>query len=262
MASMSSKDAPGGQLPSSADDIPGRAKYTSTAVLEAGSSVMQSFAPINQISSHVCTWALYSQDLGRKIQTHHHCARLNEDFMQCVVYDNDQANARVIGVEYIVSDKLFANLPEEEKKLWHSHYYEIKTGLWMNPGVPETVQQQELKALAKTYGKFWLTWQFDRGDRLPLGPPSLMVSPQAEEAGQIPAHMIAARDEQYGISTAEKAESRKNSIVEPEGGIDPLADHWKSGKGWTTRIEEVDMKLTGETPLSTAGATASGLKEE
>lgn len=33
----------------------------------------------------------------------------------------------------------------------------------MNPGVPEVVQKQELKSLAKTYGKFWCTWQFDRG---------------------------------------------------------------------------------------------------
>ncbi len=33
----------------------------------------------------------------------------------------------------------------------------------MNPGVPEVMQKQELKKLAKTYGKFWCTWQFDRG---------------------------------------------------------------------------------------------------
>ena len=33
----------------------------------------------------------------------------------------------------------------------------------MNPGMPEMVQQQELKSLANTYGKFWCTWQFDRG---------------------------------------------------------------------------------------------------
>jgi len=31
------------------------------------------------------------------------------------------------------------------------------------PRVPEVMQKQELKKLAKTYGKFWCTWQFDRG---------------------------------------------------------------------------------------------------
>lgn len=29
------------------------------------------------------------------------------------------------GVEYIISDNLFSLLPEEEKKLWHSHAYEV-----------------------------------------------------------------------------------------------------------------------------------------
>lgn len=32
-----------------------------------------------------------------------------------------QAEPRIMGVEYIVSAKLFATLPAEEKKLWHSH---------------------------------------------------------------------------------------------------------------------------------------------
>lgn len=46
---------------------------------------------------HVCTWAIFSDDMGRKIETHHYPARLNEDFLQCAVYDSDQSNARLIG---------------------------------------------------------------------------------------------------------------------------------------------------------------------
>lgn len=42
---------------------------------------------------------------------------------------------------------------------------QIKEGLWINPGLLEVMQKQELKGLAKTYGKFWCTWQFDRGER-------------------------------------------------------------------------------------------------
>jgi hypothetical protein len=30
------------------------------------------------------------------------------------------------GVEYIVSERLFLALPDEEKKLWHSHFYEVE----------------------------------------------------------------------------------------------------------------------------------------
>ena len=31
------------------------------------------------------------------------------------------AGARLIGVEYIISERLFKALPEEEKRFWHSH---------------------------------------------------------------------------------------------------------------------------------------------
>lgn len=33
----------------------------------------------------------------------------------------------------------------------------------MNPRVPEMIGMPELESLAKTYGKFWCTWQVDRG---------------------------------------------------------------------------------------------------
>ena len=49
------------------------------------------------MGQHVCTWALFSHDMSRKIETHHHVARLNEDFLQCAVYDSDESNARLIG---------------------------------------------------------------------------------------------------------------------------------------------------------------------
>lgn len=41
---------------------------------------------------------------------------------------------------------------------------QIKSGLWVNPHVPDLIQRSELKDMAKTYGKFWCTWQVDRGN--------------------------------------------------------------------------------------------------
>ena len=40
---------------------------------------------------------------------------------------------------------------------------QIKSGLWVNPRVPEMIGMPELENLAKSYGKFWCTWQVDRG---------------------------------------------------------------------------------------------------
>ena len=67
------------------------------------------------------------------------------------------------GIEYVISDRLYETLSEDEQKLWHSHAYEVKSGSWAYPRLPEVVAAPELKNIAKTYGKFWCTWQIDRG---------------------------------------------------------------------------------------------------
>jgi hypothetical protein len=36
-----------------------------------------------------------------------------------LIFDSNEENARLIGVEYVVSERLFKTLPEDEKKLWH-----------------------------------------------------------------------------------------------------------------------------------------------
>ena len=63
-----------------------------------------------------------------QVEAHHFCACPNEDVRQCVIYDSDKPNARLIGLEYIISDQLFETLPEEEKIYWHSHKYEVQSG--------------------------------------------------------------------------------------------------------------------------------------
>lgn len=39
--------------------------------------------------------------------------------------DSDKANARLIGIEYIISHRLFEGLPANEKRFWHSHSHEV-----------------------------------------------------------------------------------------------------------------------------------------
>lgn len=224
------------------DDVPGGAKTLTSKVVDAGAGILQKLKPIQAFQQHICTWAIFSQNMKRKIETHHYAARLNDDFLQCAVYDSDQANARLIGVEYVISEKVFKTFPQEEKQLWHSHAFEIKEGLWVNPGVPEVIQKQELKGLASTYGKFWCTWQFDQGDVLPMGPPSLMMSPQKEDPGRIPDPSIQKRDAYYGISTPNMSKSRAD-IKDPES-LDPNADRWRqTGKGWHVKLVDVLMAL-------------------
>jgi hypothetical protein len=84
---------------------------------------------------------------------HHYCSHLNQDVRQCVIYDSDRPDARLIGIEYIISGELFEKLSPEEKKLWHSHIYEVKSGELIAPGVPDIAEKEVMKELVNTYGK-------------------------------------------------------------------------------------------------------------
>ncbi|XP_031132123.1 oil body-associated protein 2C-like [Ipomoea triloba] len=220
---------------------PGKAMTMGQHMVDKGAQMLQSLSPIKEMSQHACTFAIYSHDMSRQIETHHFITRINQDFLQCAVYDSDESHGRLIGVEYIISDKLYEGLPEDEQKLWHSHAYEIKSGLWVNPRIPEILGRSELENLAKTYGKFWCTWQTDRGDKLPIGLPSLMMSPQAVNPGIVKPELVQKRDNKYNISTNSLKESRVE-IAEPEW-INPQADYWKQhAKGFIVDVEQTEMK--------------------
>lgn len=114
--------------------------------------------------------------MTRQVEAHHFCGHQNEEFRQCLIYDSPGADARLIGLEYIITEALFLTLPDEEKKLWHSHEYEVKSGLLFMPGVPGPIQRKDMELVCKTYGKVIHFWQVDRGDNLPLGIPQIMMA--------------------------------------------------------------------------------------
>lgn len=80
---------------------PGKSMSVEQQVLDKGAQMLQSLTPIKQISQHVCTFAIYSHEMNRQIETHHFVTRLNQDFLQCAVYDSDQPHARLIGILYV-----------------------------------------------------------------------------------------------------------------------------------------------------------------
>ncbi|KAL8130372.1 hypothetical protein V2J09_019527 [Rumex salicifolius] len=236
MASMESKKSP---------ETPGKPMTMKQHLVDKGAQMMQSLDPIKEMSEHVCTFAMYSHDMSRQIETHHFVTRLTQDVLQCAVYDSDDRTGRLIGVEYIISPEVFEALPLDEQKLWHSHAYEIKSGLWANPRVPEAVVKKELEDMAKTYGKFWCTWHKD--DPLPMGEPALMVSPQAENVGLLDPELIKNRDQRFKFSTERLRELRAH--IDTPTWINPNADYWKKhGKGFAVDVVPVDMKLRAPFP--------------
>lgn len=76
---------------------PGAPMTVHQHLLDKGAQMMQSLKPIKQMNQHVCTFAMYSHDLSRQIETHHYVTRLSQDFLQCAVYDGDDSTGRLIG---------------------------------------------------------------------------------------------------------------------------------------------------------------------
>lgn len=220
------------------------ALFHSTAFSTAGAALM-TFKPINSIQQHLCAFHVYSEDRSRHIEAHHYCTHLSEELHQCVIYDSDEPNAKLIGIEYIASEKIFDSLPKEEKKFWHSHKHEVESGLLqvevkkLVPGfISDAAEQPVMLYLQKTYGKTIHTWAIDITPDLPLGPPRLMMSYTAD--GQMDSAMVKARDETLGVSTEEKKKLRKSYL--PSYETMPGADEWeKTGKGVEFRATEVDL---------------------
>eukprot|EP01111_Echinosteliopsis_oligospora_P003229 TRINITY_DN15174_c0_g1_i1.p1 TRINITY_DN15174_c0_g1~~TRINITY_DN15174_c0_g1_i1.p1 ORF type:complete len:316 (+),score=72.44 TRINITY_DN15174_c0_g1_i1:94-1041(+) len=212
-------------LPQFSGDVAGDAKTIKSRVLEQGANTLQNFGPVNSIHQHLCAVHFYNGDINRQVIAHHYCTHLNEDVHQCVIFDSDKPNSRLIGVEYIITEKLFKTLPEDEKKLWHSHHYEIKSGQLTLPRIPTTVENMAMTDLVNTYGKTWHFWQVDKEHPLPYGPPQLMMSFTAD--GQISPAISAALDKQTITSTiADRKKSRENMKYNtPDAG----ANSWESG---------------------------------
>ncbi|ONM38120.1 Oil body-associated protein 2A [Zea mays] len=70
---------------------PGQPTTVASKVLDMGAAAMQSLRPVKQAKQHMCTFALYAHDPKRQVETHHYVSRLNQDFLQCAVYDSDKA---------------------------------------------------------------------------------------------------------------------------------------------------------------------------
>ncbi|MFS7967246.1 putative Oil body-associated protein [Helianthus anomalus] len=66
-------------------------------------------------------------------------------------------------------------LPDTKKLMWHSHKYEVKSGVLFLPGVPGPVERKDLEKVAK-HGKTIHIWQVDRGDELSLGLPQVTMA--------------------------------------------------------------------------------------
>lgn len=205
---------------------PGGERSTRTAVLETGAELLQGHAPPEQLSVYLVGFHPMKHDPSHQMEAHHYCHQASDEFAQCALFDGNGKEARLNGVEYIISERLFDTLPADEKKHWHPHNYEILSGQLVAPGIPGPVEHQVMADKINSYGKTWHVWRTgahgQAGDPLPFGDPHLAWSFNRD--GEARPGLVEARDEGLGVDTAEKKRGRQDLVAKakPQCGVDAL----------------------------------------
>ena len=75
---------------------------------------------------------------------------MKEDFAQCVLFDGSGRTARLNGISYIVSEKLFDTPPAAERA-----YAEMLSGQLVAPSIPAIAEQELMRGKMNSYGKTW-----------------------------------------------------------------------------------------------------------
>lgn len=131
----------------------------------------------------------------------------------------------------MVPRSVYEKLDPEEQKLWHSHEFEVQSGMLILPAPQshkrhedkwENLETEAMKEVVGLYGKTFHLWQVDRGDEVPLGTPKLMGSLTESKQLDID-EALADRNRRFGVDHRKKAELRKG-VSGP--GVHENADFW------------------------------------
>jgi hypothetical protein len=201
------------------------------AVLEQGANLLQDRAPLRAFDVYVVGFHCAKGDPQLQMEAHHYCRVVNDELLQCVLFDGNTRDANLVGVEYIVSERLFGSLPAEERAYWHPHNYEVLSGELVAPGLPDVAERAFLERLMNSYGKTWHTWHTGRhdggpGHDLPLGDPMLMWSFNRD--GECDPALKQGRSAAMGIDVEAKRADRQRlvGLAHPQYGVDALADRF------------------------------------
>ena len=187
----------------------GEEKSTKTKILELGAKTIQGSDPLSGMDIYLSGFHPIKNDPNHQLEAHHFCRQVNEDFAQCVLFDGSTPDANLNGIEYIVSERLFEQLPEEERQYWHPHNGEILSGQLIAPGLPEAAEKELMRTKMNSYGKTWHVWNTPapghEGDALPMG--DAMLAWSFNRDGELREDLIRSRDERLDKSTAEVREA-------------------------------------------------------
>lgn len=191
---------------------PGRPKTPAKQAIELAARVLQRRGPLEQFRLHLVGFRPLRDDPGAQVEVHLYCRLLNDDVAQCVVFDGDGPDARLTGVEYRISERLYDRLFPEEKVYWHPSNYELLSGQLLAPGLPPAAERELVRLLLNSYAKTWHFWTSDGPDRpgrsLPFGDALLAWSFNHDD--ELDPRLLVARDERLRVDSSRRARQRES----------------------------------------------------
>ena len=136
----------------------------------------------------------------------------------------------------MIPKEKYETLPQREQKLWHSHEFEVQSGMFVLP-TPEShggrtdewskLETQAMTEVVGLYGKTWHTWQVDLHEDIPMGVPKLMGSLTEYRQLDID-EALKDRNQRLGVDHRVKRELRKG--IEGPGVAENADSWWKAAK--------------------------------
>lgn len=174
-----------------------------------------------------------------QVVTQHYCL-LGEKVHQCLLFEKCDAGAKLLGVEYIISDEAFQSLDDKEKAYWHPHAYEVMGGGLIAPSMTQDKELEFMGVIMNTWGKTWHTWP-DPKTTYPVGEPLLMWS-LGDDDQVIPA-IVADRDKQFNVDTKKIREVRAKKFGFEVPQVPFPKDMKDVGRKWTASGPDEPKKL-------------------
>jgi hypothetical protein len=191
--------------------------------------------PLSAAHAHFCGIHMAKNNPKIQVVTQHYCAAHASGVFQCVLFDATGPGAKLLGVEYLISDEAYRKLPDEEKKYWHVHTYEVLGGGLIAPGMEPAKEEEFMKTILTTWGKAWHTWP-DPKTAVPMGEPLLIWSLTAD--GQVDESLVAARDKEFKVDTKQIRERRGQQFGYEPPKVSLPKDMNALGRQWTDSGED------------------------
>jgi hypothetical protein len=208
-------------------------KSTKQKILEAGASLLQNKDPIKSFKQHLISVAFVNGQPNKQFLIHSFLNSFNDEFGHALLYDSETADAKLIGVQYIISERVFLSLPEEEKKFWYSFQYMVKHGLIVAPSLPSMAEKPLMAHLSACYGKAFLFWQTQQSP-LPYGIPKILMGFTAD--GQVDELLL---KELYSRSEVRPSDMLRKREKLPTTVIHPGANSWQQGEVYQLKLERI-----------------------